>query len=57
MTRDKFVTILKDIGLNKNQMHKFHALLEERHPDDHQAFLEWLNIPAGEISSIRAMVK
>ena len=57
MTKEKFVTVLQEIGLNENQMRKFHALLEQRHPEDHQAFLEWLNIPAGEISSIRAASK
>jgi len=57
MTKDKFVAVLKDIGLNENQMRKFHALLEERHPEDHQAFLKWLNIPAAGISQIRAASK
>ena len=57
MTKDKFVMVLKDIGLNENQMRKFHALLEERHPEDHQAFLEWLNLPAAEVSRIRAASK
>ena len=57
MTKDKFVAVLKDAGLNENQMRKFHALLEKRHPEDHQAFLEWLNIPAAEIPRIRAASK
>lgn len=57
MTKDKFMMVLKDIGLNENQMRKFHALLEERHPEDHQAFLEWLNLPAAEVSRIRAASK
>jgi len=57
MTKDNFVTLLKDVGLNETRMRKFHALLETRHPEDHQAFLEWLNIPAAEIPAIRSAAK
>lgn len=57
MTKDNFVMVLKDIGMNENQMEKFHALLEERHPEAHQELLEWLNIPAAEITRIRNAAK
>ena len=53
MTKDNFVMVLKDIGLSEDQMEKFHAVLEERHPKAHQELLEWLNIPAAEVTRLR----
>ncbi len=53
MTKEQFVQVLKDIGLSSSQMENFHKILEERHPDAHQEFLEWLNIPVNEIAQIR----
>jgi hypothetical protein len=35
-------------------MQRWHQEFESRYPDQHQAFLEWLGIPAEEIRRIRA---
>ncbi len=54
MNKDNWVAMFRDIGLNEETMGQWHQLFERRHPEDHQAFLEWLNIPAEEIKAIRS---
>ncbi len=53
ITKDKFVSILKGAGFTEVEMHRFHAEFERSAPAEHQEFLEFLHIPADEISSIR----
>jgi hypothetical protein len=53
MTKEKMIEIFESLGLNDEQMMKFHKLFESKYPADHQAFLEWLNIPSPEIAAIR----
>lgn len=53
MTKDKFVEILKAAGLGEPEMRRFHVEFERSAPADHQNFLEYLQIPAAEISAIR----
>ncbi len=53
MTKEQWTNLFTDIGLSEAQMHDWHRAFERKHPEDHQAFLEWLNIPAGEIKDIR----
>tara|TARA_B100000609_G_C17052770_1_gene349900 strand:- start:180 stop:350 length:171 start_codon:yes stop_codon:yes gene_type:complete len=53
MTKEKMVEVFKAAGLSEVQMAEFHKQFEARYPEDHQAFLEWLNISTGEIVSIR----
>jgi hypothetical protein len=50
----QWVAMLEEIGLDKAQMHQWHRTFEARHPDAHQAFLEWLQIDPQEIDRIRA---
>ena len=54
MSKEEWVALFKEIGLDQATMHKWHAAFEARHPDAHQSFLEWLSIPAKEIADIRA---
>jgi len=53
MTKEKWIELFSEIGLTEEQMHTWHRAFEKRYPDEHQAFLEWLNIPADDISMIR----
>ena len=53
MTKEQWVNMFETIGLSEKQMHDWHRVFETRHPEDHQAFLAWLNISADEIKSIR----
>jgi hypothetical protein len=55
MTKENWVLLFREIGLDEATMVKWHKEFEARYPDDHQSFLEWLNIPQAEISSIRAL--
>lgn len=55
MSKEKWVAMFREIGLDDAAMTQWHRLFEARHPDAHQAFLEWLRIPAAEIVAIRAL--
>ena len=47
--------MFQELGLTEAQMHQWYALFEQRHPAQHQAFLEWLQIQPQEIAQIRAL--
>jgi hypothetical protein len=51
---DEWVAMFREIGLDEAQMKRWHKLFEARHPDAHQAFLEWLGISPDEIARARA---
>lgn len=57
VTKDKLVSIMKAAGLTEEEMHRFHAEFERTAPEEHQEFLEFLHIPAGEIRQIREASK
>jgi DNA-binding transcriptional MerR regulator len=53
ITRKKWVAIMKDCGLSDEQMQRWHREFERSAPTEHQEFLEFLRIPADEITNIR----
>jgi DNA-binding transcriptional MerR regulator len=53
MTKDKWVAILRAAGMTEEDMRRWHKEFEKQAPEDHQEFLEYLKIPAEEISHIR----
>ncbi len=53
ITKEKWVSIMKGCGLSEEQMHRWHAEFERAAPAEHQEFLEFLHIGAGEIRTIR----
>ena len=53
MTKDKWVSIMKAAGFSEDDMRRWHREFEKTAPDDHNEFLNFLHIPAGEIKSIR----
>ena len=53
ITKEKWVSIMQASGLTDEAMHKWHAEFEKAAPEEHQEFLEFLHIPAAEISTIR----
>ena len=53
ITKEKWIAIMKGAGLTSDQMDRWHAEFERSAPDEHQEFLEFLHIPAGEIRQIR----
>ena len=53
ITKDQFVAVLDAAGITEEQKHRLHAEFESRYPDAHQAFLEFLGLPADAVRSIR----
>jgi hypothetical protein len=53
ITKDQFVALLNEVGVSDSQKERLHALFEQRHPDAHQGFLEFLGLPPSAIQEIR----
>lgn len=53
VTVDEWTEMFRDVGLSDSDMHQWHALFESRHPEGHQGFLEWLQLPSDRIADIR----
>jgi DNA-binding transcriptional MerR regulator len=53
ITKEKWVSIMTACGLSHEQMSRWHAEFERSAPAEHQEFLEFLHIPAAEITAIR----
>ena len=53
ITKDQFVAVLTEAGITDEQKHRLHAILETRHPEAHESFLQWLSLPADAVRSIR----
>jgi hypothetical protein len=55
VSKEQWVTMFHDIGLDNAVMAKWHQTFESRNPEGHQEFLEWLGISNLEIAEIRAL--
>ncbi|QLQ31720.1 MAG: hypothetical protein HZT40_09070 [Candidatus Thiothrix singaporensis] len=53
LNKTQWVELFRATGLDEAAMRQWHRLFEQRHPAQHQAFLEWLQIPAEETAQIR----
>ncbi len=53
ITKDQFVAVLTEAGITDEQKHRLHAIFEARYPEAHESFLQWLNLPADTVRSIR----
>jgi len=53
MIKENWVELFRAIGISDEIMMRWHQEFEAKYPEDHQSFLEWLNIPKNEIKSIR----
>ncbi len=53
MTKDKWVSIMKESGFSEDDMHRWHRQFEKSAPTDHEEFLHFLNIPDPEVARIR----
>lgn len=53
ITKDEFVAVLNEAGITDAQKQKLHAAFEQRHPDAHQSFLEYLGLSAEQVARIR----
>ncbi|WNO07756.1 MerR family transcriptional regulator [Teredinibacter sp. KSP-S5-2] len=55
MTKQRWVEIMQAAGLNEDDMQNWHRQFEKMEPEEHQRFLESLNIDKTEIKQIRTM--
>ncbi len=55
VNKAQWVAMFRQIGLDDTTMTQWHRIFESSNPEGHQAFLEWLSIPADEIVEIRAL--
>jgi DNA-binding transcriptional MerR regulator len=53
MTKEKWIALLRSVGLSDAEMRQWHGAFERQAPAAHQDFLESLGIPAAEICRIR----
>lgn len=53
MTKEKWTSIMRTAGLSESDMQRWHIEFERSAPDDHQKFLEFLQIQPEEIGEIR----
>ena len=53
ITKDQFVAVLNEAGITEEQKRKLHAAFEQRHPQAHQVFLEWLGLSGEAVRQIR----
>lgn len=57
MTKAAWVAMFREVGLTEAQMQQWHKVFEQQHPEQHQDFLEWLQIAPAEIAQIREFSK
>lgn len=57
MTKEQWIELFHAIDLDEHLMKKWHQVFEARYPAQHQALLEWLQIPTEEIHTIREQSK
>jgi len=53
VSKQQWVDMFKEIGLDEQTMGQWHEVFEQRHPEAHYSFLQWLDIPEAEIGEIR----
>jgi DNA-binding transcriptional MerR regulator len=53
VTKEKWISIMRSAGFAEDDMKRWHAEFEKMAPAEHQEFLEFLHIPAAEITQIR----
>ena len=51
--KSSWTDLFREIGLDEAQMHRWHALFEQRWPEAHQSFLVWLGVQPSDIARIR----
>lgn len=55
VSKEDWVAMFREIGLNDETMTQWHRVFEERHPQGHADFLDWLGLSSEEIARVRAL--
>ncbi len=53
MTKEAWKEMFREIGLSEEAMNRWHCIFEQKHPEAHQSFLEWLDLDERTIQNIR----
>ena len=53
VTVEQWVELFHAIGLQDEDMHRWHTEFEHRYPDGHESFLKWLDLSTERIKEIR----
>ena len=53
VTVAEWTELFRDIGLSDDDMQNWHKKFEEKYPDGHQNFLEWLGLDKSGVERIR----
>ncbi len=54
VSKEDWVAMFREIGLDDEAMNAWHRLFESRHPEGHEDFLRWLGLSPEQIARIRA---
>ncbi len=57
MNRKRWTRLLRAAGLSEEALSEWHADFERGEPNEHQQFLEFLNIPEADIAHIREVAR
>lgn len=57
MNRKRWTRLLRAAGLSEEALGRWHAEFEHNEPEEHQRFLEFLNIPEADIARIRTAAR
>ena len=52
-SKQQWTELFRQIGLDDDTMHRWHALFEQRWPGTHHSFLQWLGASEAEVARIR----
>ena len=55
VTVEQWVELFNEVGLTEADRKKSHHFFEEKNPQGHQSFLEWLGLDAKRIKEVRNM--
>ena len=53
VTVNDWTAMFRDIGLDEDTMWQWHGIFEQRHPEAHEDFLHWLQLPDERIRDTR----
>lgn len=57
ITVSQWKEMFTEAGLSEEDMQKWHQIFENKHPDGHQSFFEWLGLEETRIKEIRQSFK
>lgn len=53
MNVEKWVEVFRATGLDEAMMQRWHQEFEQRYPEQHERFLQWLGLPGDAVAGIR----